>query len=169
MKFKKVFMLSLLCAAMGFTGCDDGDGPDPDTIWDIYPFAINIYVTDKQGNDLLNPETENSIADNGIKAIFRGNTYEKDSTVAGNSRAILAFFYGLASFEYNDTYGLSFGDFNGETNFERETLVLDWNDGSKRDTITFSRRFWWKNHKPQSENTFWLNGVETEAPIRIVK
>ena len=31
------------------------------------PFAVNIMVTDAAGNDLLNPETENSIADNGIK------------------------------------------------------------------------------------------------------
>lgn len=169
MKFKKILTLPLLCAAMGFAGCDDGDGPDPDTIWDIYPFGINIYVTDKQGNDLLNPETENSIADNGIKAIFRGNTYEKDSTVTVNSRALLAIFSGLTSYQNKNTYGLRFGDFDGETNFERETLVLDWNDGSKRDTITFSRKFWWENHEPQSENTFWLNGVETKIPIRIVK
>ena len=82
------------------------------------PFAVNIMVTDAAGNDLLNPETENSIADNGIKVRFKGLVFEKDSIVLpGQTKAVMSVFYGLRSVKLtNGFYGLSFGEFASNNN-----------------------------------------------------
>ena len=84
-------VLFLASGLLSFTACsgEESDGPESDVIWDIAPFVIHITVSDKDGNDLLNPETSQSIADNGIKAIWTGRTFEKDSIFVpdGQSRA----------------------------------------------------------------------------------
>lgn len=172
---KKFFAVLLLAAGLlPFTGCsnEDPEGPEPGMIWDIYPFSINITVSDENGNDLLNPEASHSIADNGIKAIYEGKIFEKDSMFIadGRSREILTVFRGLYAFQGSDgRYRLSFGEFSGDRNYDRQELVIDWNDGTPNDTIVFSHSFWWKNHEPAQETTVYLNGKETDVPVAIVK
>lgn len=171
---KKFFaVLFLASGLLSFTSCsEDPDGPEPGMIWDIAPFVINITVSDKDGNDLLNPETSFSIANNGIKAIFGGETFEMDSmpVADGQSRAILAVFRGLYSYQGSDgRYRLSFGEFAGDRNYDPQELVIDWNDGTPNDTIVFSHSFWWENHEPKQKTVVYLNGKETDAPIAIVK
>ncbi len=170
---KKFFaVLFLASGLLSFTSCsEDPDGPEPGMIWDIAPFVINITVSDKDGNDLLNPETSLSIANNGIKAIFGGETFEMDSmpVADGQSRAILAVFRGLYSYQGSGRYRLSFGEFAGDRNYDPQELVIDWNDGTPNDTIVFSHSFWWKNHEPEQKTVVYLNGKETDAPVAIVK
>lgn len=171
---KKFFaVLFLASGLLSFTSCsEDPDGPEPGMIWDIAPFVINITVSDKDGNDLLNPETSFSIANNGIKAIFGGETFEMDSmpVADGQSRAILAVFRGLYSYQGSDgRYRLSFGEFAGDRNYDPQELVIDWNDGTSNDTIVFSHSFWWENHEPEQKTVVYLNGKETDAPVAIVK
>jgi hypothetical protein len=163
-------LLSLCC----FTSCNDDenlDGPAPDVIWDIAPLGISIEVTDAEGNDLLNPDAENSIANQGIKMIYRDKTYEKDSLVCEVlSRAYLARFYGLQTYQTKDgRYLLTIGEFFGDRDYDNENIILDWNNGTPTDTITFSHKFWWENQEPESETTVRLNGVETDNPIHIIK
>lgn len=166
-------VLFLASGLLSFTSCsEDPDGPEPGMIWDIAPFVINITVSDKDGNDLLNPETSLSIANNGIKAIFGGETFEMDSmpVADGQSRAILAVFRGLYSYQGSDgRYRLSFGEFAGDRNYAPQELVIDWNDGTPNDTIVFSHSFWWENHEPEQKTVVYLNGKETDAPVAIVK
>lgn len=171
---KKFFaVLFLASGLLSFTSCsEDPDGPEPGMIWDIAPFVINITVSDKDGNDLLNPETSLSIANNGIKAIFGGETFEMDSmpVADGQSRAILAVFRGLYSYQGSDgRYRLSFGEFAGDRNYDPQELVIDWNDGTPNDTIVFSHSFWWENHEPNQKTIVYLNGKETDSPVHIVK
>lgn len=171
---KKFFaVLFLASGLLSFTSCsEDPDGPEPGMIWDIAPFVINITVSDKDGNDLLNPETSLSIANNGIKAIFGGETFEMDSmpVADGQSRAILAVFRGLYSYQGSDgRYRLSFGEFAGDRNYDPQELVIDWNDGTPNDTIVFSHSFWWENHEPEQKTIVYLNGKETDSPVHIVK
>lgn len=172
MKTKNLFvMLPLFLGIVGLTNCsDDPDGPDPDVIWDIYPFSIPIRVVDTSGNDLLDPDTEGSLADKGIKAIYKGTEFVKDSGVPAKTKALNVQFTGLRSYKSTEgKYMLVFGDFNGDLDYLNQEIILDWNDGSKQDTIVFNHHFYWENHEPASTNVFSLNGVETEAPIVIVK
>ena len=84
-------MLLLFLSATCFTACSDDE--DEYLIWDFYPIILQIAVQDAQGNDLLNPETPGSIANSGIKAIYKGVTYEKDS-VMNPTKAYMAHFGG---------------------------------------------------------------------------
>ena len=121
MKTRCLFIGAMLLSLCCFTSCNDDenlDGPAPDVIWDIYPFGISIEVTDAEGNDLLNPETENSIANQGIKMIYRNKTYKKDSLVTDEqTRDILVRFYGLQTYQRKDgSYLLAIGEFYGKSN-----------------------------------------------------
>ena len=162
---KKILLLTTLLLSLGtFTACnnDDGsDGPEPGVIWDIIPFCINFQVQDGQQNDLLNPDTPGSLAHQGIKALYGGHTFEKDSLPTNAStRDILPRFYGLQSVRSsNGKYYLSFGEFASTNSYTDEQLVIDWNDGTPHDTLTFSNRFGWKNHKPDIHRSVSLNGT----------
>lgn len=50
-------------------------------IWDIAPFEISISVVDDFGNDLLDPEAPNTLANCDITAVYDGQTYKLDEMV----------------------------------------------------------------------------------------
>lgn len=130
--------------------------------WDFVPVNIEVMVQDADGNDLLNPETEGNISGNTIKAIFEGETYERDVDVA--TKAILVVFHGLLtdqydSGEYAGRYYLKFGEFARDDNYEKE-FVLDWGDGIKRDTVSFTQSCVWQGNMPETATTVSLNGTE---------
>jgi hypothetical protein len=162
MKAKYLYgMLLLLLSATGFTACSD-DGGD-DMIWDFYPIILQIAAQDAQGNDLLNPETPGSIANSGIKAIYKGVTYEKDSII-NPTKAYMAHFGGLQTVKAeNGQYFLTFGEFNGDDTFDHEEVVIDWNDGTK-DVINFSSKLTWKSkEEPVFDREFLLNGKKADT------
>lgn len=157
-----VFFLSSLLCTVGFTACDEIDTGGDDMIWDFYPIVLYISVQDADGNDLLNPDTQGSIANQGIKAIYKETIYEKDAPVS-QTRAYLAHFRGLQTIKSNEgVYFLTFGEFQGEKTFDNEQVTIDWNDGTK-DVLTFSSKLSWKSKKePVFDRKFCLNGNETE-------
>lgn len=159
--FVGIFLL-LLCV-IGLTTCHDKD-EDDFLIWDFYPIILQISVQDAQGNDLLNPETEGNIAEQGIKAIYKDEIYMKDS-LKSRTKAYLAVLEGLRTCkDKNGKYYLTFGEFNGDDTFDHEQVVIDWNDGTK-DTLSFSSELTWKSKRePVINREFFLNGekIETE-------
>ena len=50
--------------------------PDPDIIFDIFPIELGISVTDKQGQNLLEPETEGNILNSKMYIIVNEKEYE---------------------------------------------------------------------------------------------
>lgn len=134
-------------------------------IWDIAPIVLYISVQDAAGNDLLNPETPGNIANQGIKAIYKDKTYEKDIPVA-QTKAYLAILYGLQTIkDKSGRYYLAFGEFDGAKTFEDESVTIDWNDGST-DVITFSSKLTWVAKKPVTNRKFCLNGVDNPETNR---
>lgn len=164
-----VFFMFYLLSAIGFTACDETDTEGYDMIWDFAPIVLYISVQDADGNDLLNPETPGNIANQGIKAIYKDNIYEKDAPI-NPTRAYLARFMGLQTIKSEEgVYFLTFGEFQGEKTFENEQVTIDWNDGTK-DILTFSSKLSWKSKKePVFDRKFYLNGKETEKPFIITK
>lgn len=159
--------LILTLSLFGVIACHDNT--DRDREWDIYPTIILISVEDPQGNDLLNPEVEGNIADRGIKAIYKGDAFEKDSVVNNASRVYLAVFRGLQTDTLaNGRYVLTLGEFAGNKDYRNEEIEIDWNDGS-RNTIAFDSKFSWKDDKPSVERVFYLDGKKTEFPIKVIK
>lgn len=164
------FLLSGILAACSSS---DDDGPLDGEIWDIMPFNINFAVTDSQGNDLLDPAHPNTIANNGIKVTFGNIVLTKDSgvPVVRGTRAIYTEFYGLRGLEHKGKYYLSLGEFKGDQNYQRQRIVIDWNDNSKKDTIYFNHSFWWSKHQPkQSTHIYWeKQEFDGDSIITIVK
>ena len=68
-KTKSVFFLLWVAVFSLFTSCKNNDETD-NVIWDIAPIEFHIYVEDAAGRDLLNPETENNILEQDIRAIY---------------------------------------------------------------------------------------------------
>lgn len=173
---KKSFLfsaLTLLFISLCFVACDNDNEDLGDAIWDIYPLVIRVEVTDSQGYDLLNPYTENNWREQPITATYKGETYEIkwDPFFDGrpNTRLYPARFYGLYT-RYNlplEKYMLEFGEFDGMGDYENETLTIDWGNG-RTDVITYSWDFEWVKDEPKIKKTFWINGVETTNPIKIV-
>lgn len=164
MKIKHLlaFFMFYLLSAICFTACDELDTEGDDMIWDFAPIVLYISVQDADGNDLLNPETPGNIANQGIKAIYKDNIYEKDAPI-NSTKAYLARFMGLQTIKSKEgVYFLTFGEFQGEKTFENEQVTIDWNDGTK-DILTFSSKLSWKSKKePVFDRKFCLNGKETE-------
>lgn len=158
--------LLIFFCAMSFFACDNDDNGGNDNgmlFWDFAPIVLQISVQDAQGNDLLNPEMEGFIGNKGIKAIYRGKTFEKDSVVIPKkiavTRAYLPHFKGLQTWK-NDKgrYFLTFGEFAGDDNFNNEQVKIDWSDGTS-DVFSFSNHLQWKSNKePEITRSFFLNG-----------
>lgn len=153
-----LFLLFTFCC-INFTACESENNED-DLIWDFYPIVLSISVQDAQGNDLLNPLTKGSIANQGIKALYKGETYEKDVLVE-RTRAYMAYFYGLQTHvDQKGKFYLTFGEFNGESTFDNEEVIIDWGDNT-RDVITFSSKLTWKSkNEPVFDRKLCLNGKE---------
>ena len=132
MKTTKSIGLFLLCifCCINFTSCDPANNGGDDLIWDFAPIVLYISVQDAQGNDLLNPLTKGSIANQGIKAIYKGETYEKDAPLNERTRAYMAYFTGLQTEVSKDgKYYLTFGEFNGDHTFDNEKQEIDQKHG----------------------------------------
>ena len=62
-----------------------------------------------------------------------------------------------------------FGEFKGDENVEGKDIVINWNDGSDCDTVTFSHSYTTTGGTPQTATTVQLNHKPATLPITFVK
>lgn len=169
---RKCSILKWTCLLLGlamFNACGE---KDEGWIYDFAPFSITLIVEDRAGNNLLAPDAENGIAENGIYAIYRGEIYQKDSLLEDpGSKAVYVPFEGLKVeyVDYLERYALMFGPFLGHDVYVDEPVIFDWGDGTKRDTVTFSNAPWADGPDAGVERSFRLNGKEAGSPIKIIR
>ncbi|MCK9627499.1 MAG: hypothetical protein M0R37_02780 [Bacteroidales bacterium] len=142
-------------------------------IWDISPVEVTLQVVDANGVDILNPDSKNSIPENGLKALYNGVEYKCNENLSEvGTKAYLPHFYGLKVYKssYYGTYILQFGEFDGTNNYSNEEVIISWGDGSY-DKIRFNRKFRWKlNGDPSISQEWFLNGTKvSDGLIKIVK
>lgn len=149
----------VLCVNLSSCNKDDEGG----YVWDVAPLGITIVVEDENGNNLLDPSVPGNIVSEDIRAIYKGEVYEKDALAQNpQSKAIPAIFRGLYTVEpiQNSYYCLRFGDFKGSGKYDNEEVTIEWYDGTK-DTFRFSA---WTNAVDQKDPIFyrnyWLNGKD---------
>lgn len=161
----KVVLLSL--GVLSVVSCYDDK--EPELMWEFYPIVIYAYVEDVHGNDLLAPDVRNNIADSGIKVVYKGCVYDKDSAVDEKVRTYMPELRGLRIEKLlNGRYVLSFGGLEGNKDYEDEMVVMRWNDGSM-DTITFDSKIIWDTNIPIVERVFYLNGNEADEIVKIIR
>lgn len=161
-----LLLLFTFCC-INFTACETENNENDDeefAIWDFAPIVLYISVQDEQGYDLLNPDTQGSIASNDIKATFRGNIYEKDALIA-QTRFYMPTFGGLQTgITKKGKYFLTFGELSGTSTFDNEEVIIDWGDNTQ-DVLTFSNKLTWKSkNEPVINRNFCLNGKEIDGP-----
>lgn len=166
MKAKKYTMLTALAALLTScliapltTSCKDGGDTinlDDGLIWDTSPLVISVKVVSPEGYSVLNDQTVKKIT-----ATYHDQTYACLKT----TRYYMPTFYGLT---YVNDY-LLFGELDGANTYHGEQLIIDWGDGSKQDTITFTHRPIWENEELSFQQEFRLNGKVTTGQIVIYK
>ena len=171
MKRLKETIIMMLAVCL-FAACDSEGGKD--VIWDITPVEFNIFVTDSQGNDLLDSTRQNNVIKD-ISVSYNGETYsvmteqdyyEKQFGKA-QTRYYMPHFYGLILHQYwshksysSGDFELLFGEFDGTENIEKREVVLNI-PGARQAILSYKNSFRWKSDgSPQKSTIFYLNGQE---------
>lgn len=148
-------LMALMCVIM--SSCREDIVPAP------MPFTIDIYVKDKNGNNLLDPTVECNIPAETLKIVYKGETYTKDipqrtiiyKTDDGKTYPEYRRFYIYMDRAVKD-FHLCFGDFGfAFSDYDNEEITIEWYDGTK-DVISFSMG--WKDGIKYEK--FMLNGKE---------
>ena len=152
-----VISCNLLATLTASCSSDDAAlTPEDDLIWDIAPLVISVKVVSPEGYAVLNANTTSRIT-----AYYQGNTF----ACIPLNRAYAPQSYGLT---YMNDY-LLFGELSGTDTYHGEQLILNWGDGSKQDTITFSHQMSWQDNTPTFKREFRLNGKVQNDQIVIYK
>ena len=154
---KRIFIVML--AAICFSGCLK--------IIDWVPVTFEIMVQDEQGNDLLDPENDNTWL-LGTTVWFRGIEVELEKK--GISEPVTKDYgikyEGFRLEKGDNCYYLAFGQFEGATNYNAEHIIICWPDHTLN-TIKYNREI--NNRKGGAKESWKLDGVECTNPIIIVK
>lgn len=161
----------------------DDDKDDNEEVYDYWivdysPVEFRVYVEDKDGDDLLNPDFERNVFE-GVKVIRNGKEYPMTERW-GNTRMYAPVFYGVVnmredkSYDYythveSDLYILLVGEFDGAPGSEGEaTLYLG--DGTTVELAYISEKGEQDEHGiVRSIRRFWVNGEEQETSnVKIV-
>lgn len=153
-------LLAASCSVMG-----------SDYLSDISPIVLQIYLSDEDGANLLDPELkDNPVHVKDISATFRGRTFSVGAADGGDIDTRGVTFYpeqtGLRLVtDFYGNYMLLFGAIDGQENLDNEDLVLNWGDGTS-DVITIFNNFRWKsNGSPSITRRFYVNGEKQESDI----
>lgn len=134
-------------------------------IWDFTPFIICLIVNDKDGNDLLDADTEGNIRGNAIKATFDGNEYELTESPQYYSKKTKALNYepALSIFEHQGQNYLIMSDLNPTIKRTDSPYVVDWGDGETT-TISVTSDFRINKYgSPEITLSHKLKGEETQT------
>ena len=131
-----------------------------------YPRSyIEFYVTDRDGNNLLDPAFSENILNRDITMEYNNTIYPRiDNDIEfypieeEPTKASYHPFNGLMTNTVNNT--LKIGYFNQGTDYEQTSFTIDWGNGSK-DVITFDQKS--VPYDPDDGDLyancrFWVNG-----------
>ncbi len=142
-----------------------------DSLSDISPIVLQIYLSDKDGANLLDPEQEdNPVQVRGISATFQGRTFSVSGADGGDidTRGVTYYPEYTSLRLVTDFYGnymLLFGAIDGQEELDNEDFVLNWGDGTS-DVITIFNNFRWKsNGSPSITRRFYVNGERQDSDI----
>lgn len=150
-------LLTALMVMLTVSACKNED-----IIYDYAPYVLNINITDKEGNNLLDPDVDGNITDETIEMEYDGQTYtmvNTDDKYHGESipvsRYYLPHFYGLSLNSYRAPWHLSFGEFDRAVSAEYEmTLRIPARNIEKHFKVTISRK------KDDRVADMWVDGVK---------
>lgn len=124
---------------------NDDNGQD-DVIVDWAPLELFVYLSDADGNNLLDPEYEHAYDSANIVLTYEGKEYEVNNYLIPNEPKVQPMAY-LAVFDApyicHDTKGvarLTIGEWARNEKWEMCSVNIAWGDGSN-DTFAFSHDY----------------------------
>jgi hypothetical protein len=179
------YALLAITIATALTSCGESNEP---VIRDFSPVCIELYISDSQGNCLLDADAPGSILGSGISATYDGKEFqaipclqEEATPNAASSRYYLAELRGLCirpteylldSGEFVSHNTLWFGEFQGFENFDR-TVTFHFPSAARDVDVRVVSRAQWAGDTPEWTLEYYLDGrlLTTEeriVPIKIV-
>lgn len=164
---KKILSSTMLIMGFLLTGCDKDRSKENEPLMvDYAPVDFYVQVLNKNGNNLLNPETEENIREKEMTITINGITEEvalqKTSTYP-YTRAIMPYWYGAyitspSTDIYHNDYFIRIGEFSGDANGEKVILSLD---GTSH-TLSFTNKI---IEQLNIERHFYIDGKENNTAI----
>lgn len=185
-------VIMMIVSGLAFVSCSDDESDDePDVIWDIAPFDIDIMVMDESGENLLNPMVEGNWMDAPFQMLCQGEEYDANWVnfiSPGNrnqpwkeSRACApAQLWGLRCVEHTywdghhwtwheNEYLLAFGEFESTENHD---LKMEFYVPGRTDPYKISVEHRFGGYDLDSDEGYkriWIDGKEVGSmPIKIV-
>lgn len=152
-------ILTFIAAAVCLSGCMK--------IIDWVPVTFEIQVQDEYGKDLLDPANDNTWL-SGTEIHFRGVIIDLDEEgiTLPMTRDHSVTYEGFRLEKGDGRYYLAFGQFEGATNYEDESIVIYWPDNTWN-VISYNRKI--NSRKGGAKESWLLDGVECSNPITIVR
>ena len=172
-KVRSIIMMAICILACG---CNENKVDEEDVFYitDIPPITLKIYVTNPDGDNLLNTNQKGAYRADDIVVYSGGEEWPAVDYTWGNgpmpsyngfTRMIPAIWHGAVLVSGNGFNYLEIGEYWGHQEYNNEKVVVKFSDGTE-DTITFS----W--HAEMQGNglvetitkSFYLNGILQEGP-----
>ena len=168
MKRLKEITMTLLAVCL-FTACDKEEENGHDLIWDIGPVVFNIFISDGEGNDLLDSTYQyNLIKD--VSVSYQGEEFPlltERTFKQYQTRAYLPVFWGLVLERYysrktftGGDFMMTFGEFDGTEEVDKREIILNLPNHQQM-RLAYRNTFYWKsNGYPGGGLSFYLNNQE---------
>lgn len=159
---KKFQYLALLLAAFMTISCEtnNDDNRQNDVIIDWAPLELFVYLSDADGNNLLDPEYEHAYDSANIVLTYEGEEYEVINYLTPSEPKAQPMDY-LAVFDSpyicHDTKGvarLTIGEWGRDEKWDMATVEVAWGDGTT-DTFAFSHDFTYNPEYRNDEDNGW--------------
>lgn len=140
-------VLMLLC-----NSCKSDNEVNP--VWVVPPISMVLYATDGT-NNLFDPKFEGNII-NKVSITYKEKEYFYNTDSDTSTINLRLANWKDSGDDLIDFSYLIFGYLDGAKNYNNETFIINWPDGSK-DTFKYSSSCVYKNNYPYVEASIYLN------------
>lgn len=172
---KKILSLATMFAILLSMACENIEKDDDYVLIDWAPIQMYIYVSDADGNNLLDPTSDKCYDSTNIILSYNGKQYSVENVLREDYEPQATPFEYLASFDNpyirRDRNGVAFmevGEWSGNGKWDMCSVEIAWGDGTT-DTFAFSSDYTYnKKYRNDSSHNYgytftrkaYLNGRE---------
>lgn len=151
-----------------FQKCETQESVAHRMVYDFAPIEFQVFMTDNDGHDLLDPTYQNNLIKN-LSVIYQGKIYplqteEEAYNNQVSTRVYASTFRGLVLRKYwshlTFTYGeyeMVFGEFSGSENVDKLEITLNLPNNQQIRLAYSNDLKWTSNGEPEINRTFYYN------------
>lgn len=159
---KKILSLATMFAILLSMACENIEKDDDHVIIDWAPIEMYIYLSDADGNNLLDPASEECYDSANITLTYNGEQYSVDNWLREDNEPMAKPLAYLAEFgliyitrDRNGVAYMTVGEWDGGNHkWEMCSVEIAWGDGTT-DTFAFSSDYTYDEKKKNDPSTSW--------------